>query len=93
MLKKRCLDAVKPLEMVGFEAESDLATNMYKLIPSVCDFFSKEERIHSDRFLQYMRLMASGSFPTTNICYRVFLDLIPEAVGYKSFEVNAAAKL
>ena len=49
---------------------------MYKLIPSVCEFLANEESIHSVRLLQYMELMESGRFPTTNICYRVFLDIV-----------------
>ena len=49
---------------------------MYKPIPSVCEFLANEESIHSVRLLQYMELMESGRFPTTNICYRVFLDLV-----------------
>ena len=57
-------------------ANSDLAADMYKLIPSVCEFLANEESIHSVRLLQYMELMESGRFPTTNICYRVFLDLV-----------------
>ena len=46
------------------------------LLPGVCHHLAKLDTIHSDRLLQMFTLFQKGLFPTENICYRIFLDLI-----------------
>ena len=56
------------------DLNSDVVRQMFDLVPAVCEFLSKHDAIHINRLLEYMKLLASGSFPMANICYRVFLD-------------------
>ena len=49
---------------------------MYSLIPQIVEYLSEQGAIHITRLVEYMKLLASRSFPLSNICYRVFMDLI-----------------
>ena len=49
---------------------------MYDLIPGVSKFLSDQDAVHSERFLEYLKLLSSEEFPISNICYNVFLDRI-----------------
>ena len=49
---------------------------MYDLIPGVSKFLSDQDAVHSERFLEYLKLLSSEEFPISNICYNVFRDLI-----------------
>ena len=55
---------------------TDLANTMYSLIPGVWNFLTQQGTLHTQRLIEYLQLLASGSFPMTNICYSIFLDLI-----------------
>lgn len=65
---------------VGVQTDSskltDVILTMYSLIPRVCEYLSEHDVIHTTRLIEYMKLLASRSFPMANICYRVFLDFI-----------------
>ena len=50
------------------DLNSDVARQMFDLVPAVCEFLSKHDAIHINRLLKYMKLLASGSFPLANIC-------------------------
>ena len=55
---------------------TDLLTTLIELVPDVCQFHAEQDAIHSIRLVQYMRMLAAGSFPISNISYQVFLDLV-----------------
>ena len=61
---------------VAESSETPLVATSIKLLPAVCAFLSKQDPLHSARFVELMTLMASGEFPLSNICYRLFLDLV-----------------
>jgi len=54
---------------------TSLETELWELLPDVCQFLAEVDAIHSTRLVQHMRLLADRSFPLTNISYRVFLNL------------------
>ena len=54
----------------------ELMREMHRLIPDVCEFLSKQEPLHKERFVQLLVLRATGEFPTSNICYSLFMDVV-----------------
>ena len=44
-----------------------METELWQLLPDVCQFLAEVDAIHSTRLVQYMRLLSDRSFPMTNI--------------------------
>ena len=49
---------------------------MNTLLPGVSQFLSESDDIHKTRFMQFLELLNNATFPSNNICFQVFEDLI-----------------
>lgn len=75
------------------DKERDLQKTLTDLIPGVCRYLCREDSVHSESVVQFLRLLSQGTFPLRNICWLVFCDLIQKlSVPLKAMRYSAAVK-
>ena len=60
----------------GIYSEEELTMKLLDMLPGVAKYLSSVENVHAERILDMLLLMQRGSFPSDNICFQLFSDVI-----------------
>ena len=58
------------------EYDTELYKTIFDLLPAVVSELGKQEKLHSDRIVKMLKLMAEGRFPFENIAFLLFEDVV-----------------
>ena len=63
-------------QSTSFHSEEELLNKLSNMLPGVAKYLMSVEEIHAERIMDMLILMQKGTFPSDNICFHLFGDVV-----------------